>query len=187
MKIPIVVLIGLLMPSTLVAKDISEENFNRLFTTPAERARLDLARTQGKLFKKSVDASDSVSVEGQSNNKPSPLKVSGIILRADGKAQVWVSGQPLYASLKQLNSDKNNSSDLRIPLSGKSISLKPGQVLANGKAKEAYYFVTQSSVASQSAVETPRMSSSSVSSAVPSNTSSSVSSLGNKNDQIKAP
>jgi len=148
----LIILMGLLMPITLVAQDKPEENFNRLFTTSAERARLDLARKQGKLFTKSVDASDSVSIEGQSHNKPSPLKVSGIIMRADGKAQVWISGKPLYLSLKQLNADKNSSSDLLVPLSGKTISLKPGQVLSNGKAKEAYYFVTRSSSSSQVSV-----------------------------------
>ncbi len=111
------------------------------------------------------------------------MKLSGIILRADGKSQVWVSGQPLYSSLKQLNANKNNSSDLRIPLSGKLISLKPGQVIENGKAKEAYYVVTQSSMSSQAVVEPKVVNSSSVSSVA----SSSVSSQAGGNAQIKTP
>jgi hypothetical protein len=175
---------SLLMSSVLLAEDSAEENFGRLFTTPSERQNLDLAREQGRLFKKPSETVDMASTDGQSLKKPAPVKMSGIILRADGKAQVWVSGQPLYSTLKQLNTDKNNSSHLRIPLSGKSISLKPGQVLANGKAKESYYFVTQSSSASsQVAVEPLVQSSSSVSSV----SSSSVSSQAGGNAQVKTP
>ncbi len=47
---------GLLLLMTLsshiLAKDYLEEDFNRLFTTAIERKNLDLAREQGRLFKK---------------------------------------------------------------------------------------------------------------------------------------
>jgi hypothetical protein len=184
MKYITFILLWLILSSNILANESFEEDFNRLFTTATERKKLDLAREQGRLFKKSsITEIDSTHTENQPVTKSSPMKVSGIILRADGKAQVWISGQPLYRSLKQLNADKKVSSDLRVPLSGKSISLKPGQVLLNGKAKESYYFVTRSSVSSQAIIETrPTTSSSSLSAA-----SSSVSSQADENAQTKKP
>jgi hypothetical protein len=163
------------------------ENFDRLFTSQSERQKLDSLRKQGLLYKKPV--SDAID---ENENKPvaklHELKVSGIVLRADGKAQVWVSGEPLYASLKKLNTTKNTSADLRVPLEGKSILLKPGQVLENGKAKEAYYFVTHSSVSSQALMESqPQSAVSSSVVSVSSVASSSVSSQGGNHVQTKLP
>lgn len=169
----------------LMADEVDNENFDRLFTSHAERKNLDKLRKQGLLYKKPV--SDVID-----ENKPTvekrELKVSGIILRADGKAQVWLSGQPLYSTLKELNASKETSANLRIPLEGKSIALKPGQVLSNGKAKEAYYFVTHSSVSSQALLEPQAQSvvSSSIVS-VSSTASSSVSSQGDHHAQTKTP
>jgi hypothetical protein len=174
-------LLSLWVSPTILAKDSYEENFNRFFTTPTERKNLDLMREQGRLFNKSTDNPDATSSGGRPIKQVSPVKFSGIILRADGKSQVWVSGQPLYSSLKQLDTDKNNSSSLRVPIAGKSISLKPGQIIFNGKAKESYYFVTQSSASSQAVVEPKVANSSSISSVA----SSSVASQAGVNAQIK--
>jgi hypothetical protein len=166
-----------------------KENFDRLFTSQSERQKLDNLRKQGLLYKKPV--SDAID-ENKPVAKRHELKVSGIVLRADGKAQVWVSGEPLYSSLKKLNATKNTSADLRIPLEGKSISLKPGQVLENGKAREAYYFVTHSSVSSQALAEPqpqpqPQSVMSSSIASVSSVASSSVSSQGGNHAQTKSP
>lgn len=163
------------------AKEEVDENFDRLFTTSNERKKLDHAREQGLLYKKSSDLENDLNTNDQKHAaNPSAVKMSGIILRADGKAQVWVSGKPLYTSLIQLKANKKTSANLRIPLSGKSISLKPGQVISDGKAKESYYFVTQSSSPSLTIVEVKSVSSSSIS-------SSSVSSQASENAQTKTP
>jgi hypothetical protein len=169
----------------IYAGDGDKENFDRLFTSQSERQKLDNLRKEGLLYKKPV--SDAID-ENKPVAKRHELKVSGIVLRADGKAQVWMSGEPLYSSLKKLNTTKNTSADLRVPLEGKSISLKPGQVLENGKAKEAYYFVTHSSAASQALAEPQVQSvvSSSIAS-VSSIASSSVASQGGNHVQTKLP
>jgi hypothetical protein len=175
-------LLILFISTSLLANEVDQENFDRLFTSHNERQKLDKLRQQGLLYKKSI--SDVID-----ENKPlvrnRELKVSGIVVRADGKAQVWLSGQPLYSSLKELNTSKETSANLRVPLAGKSISLKPGQVLSNGKAKEAYYFVTQSSVSSQTLLEPQAQSI--VSSSIASVSSSSVSSPGSGHAKTKAP
>lgn len=189
MKNILFIYIMLVIAIPVCAGDIDKENFDRLFTSQSERQKLDYLRKKGLLYKKPV--SDAID-ENKPVAKHHELKVSGIVLRADGKAQVWVSGEPLYSSLKKLNTTKNTSADLRIPLEGKSISLKPGQVLENGKAKEAYYFVSHSSVSSQALVEPqpqpqPQSVVSSSVASVSSMASSSVSSQGGNHAQTRSP
>lgn len=154
----------LLITLSVYAEEAEKENFDRLFTSHAERQKLDDLRRKGLIFQK-----PSVEAITEGENKPlnpkRPLKVSGIVLRADGKAQVWLSDKPLYTSLKDLNLARNKSSDLHVPLPDKKISAKPGQVIENGKVKEAYYFVNhQASASSQSS--TPDISISSAASSV---------------------
>jgi len=126
------------------ANDTSPENFDRLFTSHAERQKLDDLRRQGQLYKEPLSAMETLPSD-KLVTKKNELKVSGIILRADGKAQIWLSGQPLYSSLKQFNSSKDKSSNLRIPIAGYGVSLQPGQVLSSGKIKESYFFVLSQS------------------------------------------
>lgn len=117
---------------------VNKAQFGRLFTTPKERALLDLQRQQNGFSKPiitsvEVDAkgSDAAPVEAQ----PQSFKLSGILLRADGQQQVWINGklQPLQKKngVRQSgNMVMPTSAALKIPIKKQDqyTTLKPGQV-----------------------------------------------------------
>lgn len=111
---------------------IGAESFGRLFTTPAERANLDYLRKTTQLPKivpdqpAEVEAGPAVS---------SPVSVEGYVKRSDGKkGTVWVNNAPMQedsgsgqVTVGKLRRD-GNQVPIKLSTTGKSLSLKAGQV-----------------------------------------------------------
>lgn len=132
---------------TTTTKDAS---FGRVFTTPEQRKSLDEARRRGGLTR----APQIASVDDKATDVPvqtkqqiaQPFKLSGVLLRADGQHQVWVSGE----SGKRENPDFSrkilgntlHSANVKVPLQGnnRAAILKPGQVWLpdSDRAEESY-------------------------------------------------
>lgn len=132
------------------SKAINTAQFGRLFTSPQERARLDLQRQQHGFSKPiitdiSADHTDTNAASMPA--QPQSYRLSGILLRADGQQQVWINGklQPLQKQRGVSSNQKNSmpsSATLRVPVKqqDQSVQLKPGQVWShnNHKTTESY-------------------------------------------------
>ena len=130
MRLLLVVVLMSLLPVARAADAIG-----RIFFTPAQRAQLDLARTQ-KI------------VATQTKDEPIPefVTYSGIVRHSDGKATVWVNNKVM--SDAELNSaqplagriDRSGRILLQAPQGAGSLQLKVGQSaeLLSGRVGEAY-------------------------------------------------
>ncbi len=111
------------------------EPLGRIFYTPEERARLDALREQR-----------AVAVQVKDEPVPEIVKFNGIVRRADGKATVWINGQPLSeAELRDKQSivgtvSRNGQVTLQAPQSTLQMRLKVGQSaeLLSGRIEESY-------------------------------------------------
>ena len=114
----------------------------RLFFTPAQRASLDIARTQRArntlVNERTVD--ETVAPAAQT------ITYGGMVRRGDGKSTVWINGRPVndndpvggVSLVGRVRPDGGVS--LQVPQSGYSVNLKPGQSveLLSGVIEEAY-------------------------------------------------
>jgi hypothetical protein len=126
------ILVALTLNFLMSGIAIGAEGFGRLFTTPAERANLDYLRKTTQLPKivpdQPVEAEAAPAVS-------SPVSVEGYVKRSDGKkSTVWVNHAPMQedsgsneATIGKLRRD-DNQVPIKLPTTGKSLSLKPGQV-----------------------------------------------------------
>ncbi len=131
-------------------KTLTQVQFGRLFTSPQERALLDLQRQQHGFSKPiitdiSADPADTNAASMPA--QPQTYRLSGILLRADGRQQVWINGklQPVQKQRGVSSNQKNSlpsSATLRVPVKqhDQSVQLKPGQVWSpnNRKTTESY-------------------------------------------------
>lgn len=131
-----------------LSPDIPEGQFGRLFTTPRERALLDAQRQQHGFSEPLIT---SVEVASTSDIAPvdtqQSIKLSGILLRADGQQQIWINGK-LQPQQKKINIKQNTkavmptSATLKVPIQKQNqhTTLKPGQVwvLGSRKTTESY-------------------------------------------------
>jgi len=109
-----------------------EESFGRLFTTPAERANLDYLRKTTQLPKIVADQPAEAAVAPAVS---SPVSVEGYVKRGDGKkGTVWVNNTPMQEgsassdfTVGKLGRD-GNQVPIKLSTTGKSLSLKAGQV-----------------------------------------------------------
>lgn len=113
----------------------------RLFFTPAQRASLDVARTQRARAVLSNEKTD----ETPAAPVPQTLTYDGAVRRSDGRATIFVNGHPLTEKdsaagtvIGRVRPDGGVS--LQIPQSGRSVDLKPGQSveLLSGVIEERY-------------------------------------------------
>ena len=122
-----------------IAANASAAEIGRLFFTPAERAQLDIARTQ----KKSPAPASLATVEEEA---PAPQVVTygGLVRRSDGKAMLWLNDrlldekEALTGSALQGKVRADGVVTLRTPQSGASVDIKVGQSveLLSGKVAE---------------------------------------------------
>jgi len=104
------------------------EPLGRIFFTPEQRARLDVARAQRARTtlateKNSEDAAPSAQF----------ITYGGMVRRSDGKSTVWINNQPVNDKgpaggailIGRVRPDGGIS--LQVPQSGRSVDLKPGQ------------------------------------------------------------
>jgi hypothetical protein len=117
------------------------DSVGRLFFTPAQRASLDIARTQRArntlVSERTVDETTPVA---------QTVTYGGMVRRGDGKSTVWLNGRPVndndpvggVSLVGRVGPD--GSVTLQVPQSGRSVNLKPGQSieLLSGAIEEGY-------------------------------------------------
>ena len=116
------------------------EPLGRLFFTPAQRLSLDVTRTNR--------ARTALSAERTEDTTPlvQTITYGGVVRRSDGKSTAWFNNRPFND--QELAEGANivgrvrpdGSVTLRVPQSGRSVNLKPGQSveLLSGAVEEAY-------------------------------------------------
>jgi len=119
----------------------AQERLGRLFFTPAQRASLDVARSQRARAALATDKT-----EQEAAPVPQTITYGGVLRRSDGKTTVWINNQPVHdresagaaTIVGRVRSD--GSVTLQVPQSGRSVILKPGQSveLLSGAVEEAY-------------------------------------------------
>ena len=124
-----------------IAAPAQGERPGRLFFTPAQRASLDVARSQ-----RARAALDTEKTEQEAAPVPQTITYGGMVRRSDGKSTVWFNNQPVNdrealggaAIVGRVRAD--GSVTLQVPQTGRSVSLKPGQSveLLSGAVEEGY-------------------------------------------------
>jgi hypothetical protein len=125
-----------LLPSLGMA---AEQTMGRLFFTPGQRARMDVARQQERSIKFDLEQEDSAP-------PPANLTLNGVITRSDGKATVWINNKE--------QSGEKAGSGIAVPRRGKpagqvsvttpdarrAVPLKVGQSIdmSSGQVEESY-------------------------------------------------
>jgi hypothetical protein len=130
-----------------VATAASGAEVGRLFFTPAERARLDVARTQKK-------APPPPATQAAETAPPEIVNYGGIVRRSDGKAMLWINNR-LAEEKEALGALKGSvradgAVTLHVPQSGGTIDVKVGQSvdLQSGRVAETHNVAAESKPAS---------------------------------------
>jgi hypothetical protein len=120
----------------------AQERLGRLFFTPAQRASLDVARSQRARTALATDEK----TDQEATPVPQTITYSGVLRRSDGKTTVWINNQPVHdrqpagggTIVGRVRPD--GSVTLQVPQSGRSVILKPGQSveLLSGAVEEGY-------------------------------------------------
>jgi hypothetical protein len=118
----------------------AQERLGRLFFTPAQRASLDVARSQ-----RARAALSTEKPEQEAAPVPQTITYSGVLRRSDGNTTVWINNQPVNdresagAAAIVGGVRPDGSVTLQVPQSGRSVILKPGQSveLLSGAVEEA--------------------------------------------------
>ena len=119
----------------------AQERLGRLFFTPAQRASLDVARSQ-----RARTALATEKTEQEATPVPLTITYSGVLRRSDGKTTVWINNQPVHdresagAATIVGRVRPDGSVTLQVPQSGRNVILKPGQSveLLSGAVEEGY-------------------------------------------------
>ena len=119
----------LMLPPSAFAAD----TIGRLFTTPVERASLDVQRQLRKV--QELDAATKEEETAAPLAAPADVSVQGYVKRSDGKkGTVWVNRTPLQEDTNTANIEvgklkgDSNQVQLKVPTTGKQIKLKAGQM-----------------------------------------------------------
>jgi hypothetical protein len=110
------------------AAGASGAEIGRLFFTPAERAQLDVARTQKK-----APPPPAAQVQAEETPPPQIVTYSGIVRRSDGRSMVWINDRLAdeKEALGEFNLKgsvrPNGAVSLEVPRSGGRIDVKVGQ------------------------------------------------------------
>jgi hypothetical protein len=127
---------------TAAGPAVAQETLGRLFFTPAQRASLDVARSQRARATLSTDKTE----EQEEAPAAQTIMYGGMVRRSDGKSTVWINNRPLHdneqtagmAVVGRVRPDGGVS--LQVPQSGRTVTLKPGQSieLLSGAIEEGY-------------------------------------------------
>lgn len=126
----------------------ADDQFGRLFMTPAERNNLNYLRQTSRPPEKIV-AAEQPPDEGTEKAvatpvAPSAVTMQGYVKRSDGKATVWVNRQPVQETSRhgEIEVGKLGASGdrvrVKVPGTGQTVELKAGQTYdpASGKVVE---------------------------------------------------
>ena len=118
------------------------QQFGRLFTTPEQRQRLQERREEHRRNRVSgngaePDGRETPAGSGAGAQQTGPsgappvITFKGLVYRKDGAGMAWIEAQEGSAALdyRQLQSGETPAEDfaISVPVSGKSVKLKPGQ------------------------------------------------------------
>jgi len=118
------------------------EPLGRMFFTPAQRAQLDVARTQRARTTLATEQTEEVVTAAP---VPQTITYDGMVRRSDGKTTVWINSRPVNdketagaAIVGRVHA--NGAVSLQVPQSGRSVELKPGQSieLLSGAIEEGF-------------------------------------------------
>jgi hypothetical protein len=122
----LIMLTGLSLAANLAP---AAEPLGRFFFTPAQRAQLDIARSQKSRATLASEQTD----EAAAQPLPEVLTYRGSVRRSDGKSTVWLNNQTVQdqqpveglAVVGRVNA--NGDVTLQVPQTNRTIELKPGQ------------------------------------------------------------
>ena len=132
------VFIILLLPITVFAAS-DQPNFGRLFTSPVERERLDLARKNASVSALEAQEKKNASEETEIEELlPEKVTMQGFVKRSDGKKSTfWVNHQALQENtsnndiqlggFNKNGTQINNQIRIKLKANGQQLKLKPGQ------------------------------------------------------------
>jgi hypothetical protein len=119
------------------------EPIGRMFFTPAQRAQLDVARTQRARTTLATEKTEEVVTSAP---VPQTITYDGVVRRSDGKSTVWINSRPVNDKepaggafiVGRIHAD--GAVSLQVPQSGRSVNLKPGQSieLLSGAIEERF-------------------------------------------------
>jgi len=113
-----------------------------MFFTPAQRAQLDIARTQRARTTLATEKTEEVVTAAPVAQS---ITYDGAVRRSDGKSTVWINSRPVNDKepagaviVGRIKAD--GSVSLQMPQSGRSVELKPGQSieLLSGAIEERF-------------------------------------------------
>lgn len=109
----------------------AEEPLGRLFFTPEQRARMDVARQQERNVR--IDEEDSAP-------QSASLHLNGVITRSDGKSTVWINNRIQNNGSPAATVGKGGEVRVATPDAKKPVRLKVGQSfdMSSGQVEEAY-------------------------------------------------
>jgi hypothetical protein len=138
--IALITLTGLSLAANLAP---AAEPLGRFFFTPAQRAQLDVARSQKS---RATLASEPTDETAAAQPLPEVLTYRGSVRRSDGKSTVWLNNrtvqdqQPVEGLAVVGRVNANGDITLQVPQTNRTIELKPGQSvdLGSGIVEEPF-------------------------------------------------
>ena len=114
-----------------------------MFFSPAQRAQLDIARTQRA---RTTLATEKTEEDANAAPAPQTITYDGAVRRSDGKTTVWLNGRPVNdkdpagGALVVGRVRPDGGISLQMPQSGRTVNLKPGQSieLLSGAIEESF-------------------------------------------------
>lgn len=129
--------VAALCAAVLAAGSASADSLGTLFTTEAERARLDAGHggAAGAVAAAPTDAPQASPVE--------ELKLNGTLVSRDGKRQIWINGRGQFdgAGGRQSDAQLVSRDQVRLHNTGAGPRLiKPGQIInpSTGELRESF-------------------------------------------------
>ena len=104
------------------------EPLGRLFFTPAQRASLDVARSQKSRVTLSAEKN-----EEEAAPTPEVVTYGGMVRRSDGKTTIWINNRAVHGNERAGGTSivgrvrPDGGVSLQHPQTGRSVDLKPGQ------------------------------------------------------------
>ncbi len=123
------------MQAVLVQPSFSAQPVGRLFSTPAERNKLDYLRQTKKVIVATPIQSTTQPTESAPVDLPDAISLQGYVKRNDGKqGTVWINDQAMQENSANQDvqvgrlPENGNRIPLKLPANGQYLTLKAGQI-----------------------------------------------------------
>ena len=119
-RIKTLVLVVMLFPLSVMAKDYSEQSLKTLFTSQQQRQDIEGNRSSGELN------------DDPNLITPSSVQVNGVLKRSNGKNVVWLNGKSTMESsmvdgVKVYSNSINSKYKVPVMIDGRKVYIKPGE------------------------------------------------------------